>query len=78
MRSIPATEYGYKVLDWTPKDAHCWGELGIWFRGVAVLERCTLNGIGVQLSIGASVVGDEAFHCLHANFGPAVAVREGD
>ena len=77
MWSIPAREYGYDVLDWSPKDAHGRGELDIWVRGFTVLEYRALDGVGVQLPIGTSVVIDEAFDCLHVNFGPTVAVRGG-
>ena len=50
------------------------GSVVLWYWSIT---RWTASVSTVQLPIGTSVVVDEAFDCLHANFGPAVAVREG-
>ena len=69
---------GDEVPDGASEDTHGRREFGVSVGGVAVLEDGTLEIIRVQAAIGRCVRRYEALNRLDTDFGPAVAMGEGD
>ena len=57
-----------EVPDGATENAHGWGKVGVLVRGVSVLQHGTLKLVGVQRTLGSSVICYEALDHFDPNF----------
>ncbi len=66
-----------EIANWVTEEAHCWRDICVMVWGVTILRNSSLHSISIQVTLWASVVGDESFHCFYSNFGITVTMGEG-
>ena len=65
-----------EVADGAIENAHGWEKVGVLIRGVSVLQHGTLKLVGVQRTLGSSVICYEALDRFDSNFRAAVGMWE--
>ncbi len=66
-----------EIANWATEDTHYWKDFRVRVWGVKILKNCSLHSISIQVTLWASVFGEETFHCLHSNYDTTITMGEG-